>query len=106
MALRELNKEEFAAEVINAATPVVVEFNAPWCVYCKRLAPVLGRLEAKFGAELPIVTVDIDQQPELEEKYDISLIPTLLLFKNGECGEKLVAPQSQVQVEEWINAQL
>lgn len=106
MAIREINAAEFETDVIKAEIPVIVEFSAPWCVYCKRLSPVLDRLSKKYGETLPIVAVDIDQQPALEEKYDISLIPTLMLFKNGEPGEKLIAPQSQAQVEDWIKAQL
>ena len=50
--------------------------------------------------------INIDEQPELAQKFDVSVIPTLYLFQQGQPGEKLVAPPSQAQIEDWIHAQV
>lgn len=106
MSVKTITKDNFTMEVANASTPVLVEFWAPWCVYCKRLTPVLDRLSDKLGAQVSVGKVNIDEQPELEQKYDVSVIPTLYLFKDGQPGEKLVAPPSQAQIESWIQEQV
>jgi thioredoxin 1 len=105
MAVKTITKDNFAQEVMESGQPVLVEFWAPWCGYCKRLSPVLDRLSAKMGDEIPIGKVNVDEQPELEERFDISILPTLYLFRNGKPGEKLVAPPSQAHIEDWLKAQ-
>lgn len=105
MSIKVITNDNFNAEVIEAGRPVLVEFWAPWCVYCKRLTPVLSRLSAKLGDGLSIASVNVDEQPELAERFGASVIPTLYLFQNGTHGEKLVAPSSQTQIEEWIKEQ-
>lgn len=104
MSIQKITKEEFEAKVLKASQPVIVEFSAPWCVYCRRLAPVLERMAEKPEMP-PVFLVDIDEQPELAKEYAIEVIPTLLLFKNGTHGESIVAPGSQAQVQEWIDKQ-
>jgi thioredoxin 1 len=105
MPIKQLTKENFDAEVLGSSRPVLVEFFAPWCVYCKRLAPVLDRLADSLGEELGIGKVDVEEQPELEGRYHIELVPTLYVFRNGQPGEKLIAPSSQAKIEEWIKSQ-
>ena len=105
MSVRELTKEKFVAEVVQAGKKTVVEFWAPWCVYCKRLNPVIDRLAAKLGDALPVGKINVDEQPELEEQYGINTLPTLLLFEGETHGEPLVAPASQAQIEEWLRGQ-
>jgi thioredoxin 1 len=83
-----------------------LEFWAPWCGYCRRISPVLDRLSEKLGTEISIAKINVDDEPELEDRFDVSVIPTLYLFRKGIHGEKLVAPNSQAQIEEWIAAQL
>lgn len=106
MSIKIITKENFSTEVAEGERPVLLEFWAPWCVYCRRLSPVLDRLSEKLGDEIPVGKVNVDEQPELEDRFDVSVIPTLYLFRKGDHGEKLVAPNSQAQIEEWINAQL
>ena len=105
MEIKTLTKDNFVSEVLEAKTPTLVEFWAPWCVYCRRIAPVLDRLAVKEGF-VAIGKVNVDEQPELEETYGVSVIPTLFLIKDGQPGEKLVAPSSQAQIEEFVAAQM
>ena len=106
MSVNTITKENFSQEVAQAAQPVLVDFWAPWCVHCKRLSPVLDRLSDKLEAQVSVAKINIDEQPELAQKFDVSVIPTLYLFQQGQPGEKLVAPPSQAQIEDWIHAQV
>lgn len=100
-----ITKENFSQEVEQSKRPALVELWAPWCTYCRRLSPVLDRLDGKLGESIQIGTINVDDEPELAEKLDASTIPTLYLYQNGARSEKLVAPASQAQLEDWIAKQ-
>ena len=98
-----LNRENFAQEVLQSEQPVLVEFRAPWCVYCRRISPALDRMDQ--ASEVKIAKINIDEQPELAAQFQVEVIPTFLLFQQGQHGDRLIAPGSQAQIEEWIRTQ-
>ncbi|HJC21050.1 MAG TPA: thioredoxin family protein [Candidatus Butyricicoccus avicola] len=98
-----LNRENFAQEVLQSEQPVLVEFWAPWCVYCRRISPALDRMDQ--ASEVKIAKINIDEQPELAAQFQVEVIPTFLLFQQGQHGDRLIAPGSQAQIEEWIRTQ-
>lgn len=59
--------------------PCIVDFHAPWCVYCKALSPILDQLAVEYDGKLDFYKVDVDQEPELEAAFNIRTIPNLLL---------------------------
>lgn len=105
MSIINVTKENFEQEVLQSDRPVLVDFWAPWCVYCKRLSPALDRLAVKLEGDVKVAKINVDEQPELEQRFDVSVIPTLYYFRDGQHGDKLVAPPSQAQIEEWMKAQ-
>ena len=98
-----LNRENFAQEVLQSEQPVLVEFWAPWYVYCRRISPALDRMDQ--ASEVKIAKINIDEQPELAAQFQVEVIPTFLLFQEGQHGDRLIAPGSQAQIEEWIRTQ-
>ncbi len=104
MAIIQADNNNFKAEVLDSAQPVLVDFWAPWCGYCRRLAPVLDRMDAA-GTAYKIVKVNVDDAPALAERYGVDTIPALFYFREGRHGDALIAPGSQDAIEEWVAAQ-
>ena len=82
MSVIEVNKGNFEAEVLKSDVPVLADFNAGWCGPCRAMKPMLEELSE--NAAYKIVSIDIDEEDELAEEYDVSSIPCLVVFKGGE----------------------
>ena len=102
MGIIDITKENFESAVLKSGKPVLVDFWAPWCGYCRRLGPVLEQLAEQYSETLVVGKVNIDDCPELEEQFGVEVIPTLFLFRNGQAGEPLVNPGSKAQIIDWM----
>ena len=83
MSIVSVNEDNFDQEVLKSEQPVLVDFNATWCPPCKALHPTLEAIADK-STDYKVAAVDIDESAELAAKYEVSSIPCLIVFRNGE----------------------
>ena len=105
MAAMNINFEKFQ-ELLKADKPLLVDFWAPWCSYCRRIGPAYDRIAQQFEDELNIVKINIDEEPALAAAEHIEVIPTLVLYRNGEAIGSIVAPESKAMIESFIRESL
>lgn len=88
--------DEFETKVLKAEGPVLVDFFATWCGPCRMVAPVIDEIAAEKAGQVAVYKVDIDQSPDLAFKYQVSSVPTLIVFENGQVkNERLGAQPKQ-----------
>jgi len=88
-----INSNEFKNQVLDSSDVVMVDFFAEWCGPCKMLAPVLEELSSEMAGRAKILKVDVDKSPDLAQKYGISGVPTVMVFRNGAPVDKMVGFQ-------------
>lgn len=101
MSILPITKENMQ-DVIGGPRPALIEFQAPWCPYCRRIAPAFQKVAEQYADRLNVGQVNIDDSPELEDAYQVEVVPTLLVFVNGEPVADIVAPESRAQIENLI----
>ena len=101
MDLIKINQDDFEKEVLKSKIPVVVDFNADWCGPCRMLGPVLEE-KAKETDKIKFVSVNIDDNEELAEKYNVFTIPCLVLIKEGKEVNRSVGLIQKDALEEFI----
>ena len=105
MAAMNINNQKYQ-DLLKADKPMLVDFWAPWCSYCRRIGPAYDRIAQQFGEELNIVKINIDEEPALAAAEHIEVIPTLVLYRNGQAISSIVAPESKAMIESFIRESL
>jgi thioredoxin len=88
--IAELTEENFDQAIAEGTTPAVVDVYAPWCGPCKMLAPLMEQLADHFAGRIPFFKVNVDEAPGLAGRFDITGVPTLLLFSDGKLRDTVV----------------
>jgi thioredoxin len=101
----DVTDSNFHEKVIEASKKrlIIVDFWADWCVPCNMLAPVLDKVVESFGDKVELVKVNVDQNPETSNKYNISAIPAVKLFKNGEKVDEFIGVQPEDSIKKMID---
>ena len=99
--MKQMNEAIFR-EALAGGQPVLVEYWAPWCVYCRRIAPVLEKVENQFANTVVMGQVNIDDVPLLAHQEQIEVIPTFVLYRGGKAVSSIVAPESKAAIEAFL----
>ena len=93
-------------ELMQGSKPVLVDYWAPWCGYCRRIGPAYDRIAEQFADEVEVVKINIDEEPKLAIAERIEVIPTLVLYRDGQALNSIVAPESKAMIESFIKESL
>ncbi|MBN2358890.1 MAG: thioredoxin [Deltaproteobacteria bacterium] len=104
--ITELTDQAFQTEVLDAATPVLVDFWAPWCAPCRAIAPDVEALAQAYSGKVKVCKLNVDDNPNTPTRYNVRGIPTLLVFKNGKVADQIVGRVAKAKLEEMIKKQL
>lgn len=105
MAAVDLNKEQLQ-QMMNGDKPLLVDFWAPWCGYCRRIGPAYEKIAEEYGDQLVAAKVNIDQEAQLAEAEGVEVIPTLILYKNGKAAGTVVNPGSKAAIDQFLREAL
>jgi thioredoxin 1 len=104
--VRAVTGAEFEREVLQAEGLVLVDFWASWCPPCRRLAPTLDALAGEYEGRLTVAKVDVDESPELAQRFGIQSIPTLILFRDGRPVDKRLGALPKDELQGFVDAGL
>jgi thioredoxin 1 len=104
--IKHISDDTFESDVLKADKPVLVDYWAEWCGPCKMIAPILDEVAGTYGDKLQIAKMNVDENREMPAKFGIRVIPTLLLFKNGELAATKVGAMSKAQLTAFLDQQL
>ena len=96
----------FNADVLEASTPVLVDYWAEWCGPCKMIAPILDEVSKDYDGKLRIAKMNVDENRDVPAKYGIRGIPTLMLFKDGQLAATKVGALSKAQLTAFLDSHL
>ena len=102
----EVTDSNFQNEVLNSATPVLIDFWAEWCGPCKMIAPLVEELAKEYDGKLKVGKVDVDSNQQVSMQFGIRSIPTLLIFKQGKVVDQLVGAVPKKMLVEKITKHL
>jgi thioredoxin 1 len=103
---KELTDAEFENEVLKSAIAYLVDFWAPWCAPCTMMSATVDAIEEKYNDQINVGKINVDENPDTVERYNIHGIPTLLFFVNGKVTEKFVGLVPKADIERTIEVHL
>ena len=101
--VKEVSDNNFESDVLKSEKPVLVDFWAPWCAPCRMLAPTVEAVAEKYATNATVVKLNVDDNPQVSQRFGIKGIPTLILFKNGKEEERVVGATSKEAISRMID---
>ena len=98
--------DSFEKDITNENLPILVDFWAEWCGPCKQIGPILEELSDQYENKLKIFKINIDENPQIPQKYGVRGIPTLMLFKDGNLIDSKVGSLPKSALESWLTQNL
>ena len=106
MSAQNMNTEAFRAALAQSEKPVLVDFWAPWCTYCRRIDPAYDKIAQQYADTLVVGKINIDEEAALSQQEQIEVIPTLVLYRDGQAVASIVAPESKAMIDQFLEESL
>ncbi|MFA5101256.1 MAG: thioredoxin [Candidatus Omnitrophota bacterium] len=106
MSVMHFTDANFKSEVLESATPVLVDFWATWCGPCRMVAPVVEELAKEYAGKVKVGKVDVDENSRIATEFGIMSIPTIMIFRDGKVMEQVVGALSKGQLKSMIDANM
>lgn len=104
--IHKVTDDSFQSDVLNSATPVLVDYWAEWCGPCKSIAPILDEVAKEYAGKIKVMKLNIDENQDTPRKFGVRGIPTLMLFKNGSVEAQKVGALSKSQLSAFIDSSI
>jgi thioredoxin 1 len=95
--------DTFDRDVLQSDVPVLVDFWAPWCGPCRMIGPSVDEVATEFQGKAKVYKVNVDEQPEIAQRYGVQSIPTLAIFKGGKVADQLVGAVPKQTIIQKLN---
>jgi len=99
----EVSEKSFDQEVLKANSPVLVDFWAPWCGPCRRVAPIVEELAEEYDGVMDFTKLNTDENPSIASRYSVFSIPTLIVFKDGQPVEQIIGFKPKSELKKHID---
>ncbi|HVX14702.1 MAG TPA: thioredoxin [Pirellulales bacterium] len=100
----EFTDSNFQADVLDSNQPVLVDFWAPWCGPCRMIAPLVEELASEYAGSVKVGKINIDDSPQMAQKFSVNSIPTLMVFKGGQPVETFVGVQPKNRLQRALDS--
>jgi thioredoxin 1 len=101
-----LSEDNWEQEVLKSDTPVLVDFWAAWCGPCRMVAPVLDQIANEMDGKVRVAKLDVDSNQKIAYQFQVSSIPTFILFKDGQMADRMMGAMPKSAFESFINRNL
>ena len=106
LAVKDISTKEFDSEVIKAKSPVLVDFWAEWCGPCRVFSPIIEDLSKEYDSKAKFYKLNVDDNPEVAERYNVMSIPTAILFERGEVKAITIGAIPKENLKSWLNSNI
>lgn len=106
LAVKDVITKEFETEVLQSKSPVLVDFWAEWCGPCRVFSPIIEDISKEYDKKIKFYKLDVDNSPEIAEKYNVMSIPTAILFEKGEVKAMTIGAVPKENLKSWLNSNI
>lgn len=104
--VQQVSDASFEGDILKSDKPVLVDFWAPWCGPCRSVAPVVDELATQYAGQLKVAKVNVDESSNVAMKYQVTSIPTFILFKNGQVADRVLGALPRSEFVKFIDRNL